>query len=167
MPQPHYCKSAFKRLITWDELAPSLMLLLHLHGLSLAHSPCTDLHAMTTAPPRGHSSFHLCHSSAKLHVSPVSSPAATLLPALRAGLQGLPEGPGFYLGTGTARGQAVEQHVASPTRRGTPGLEGLFSIKTAAMPESSKPFFQLFFFPLFPSLWFFFSSNYSRELLFL
>lgn len=81
---------------------------------------------------------------------PVSSPAGTLLPALRAGLQGLPEGPGFYLGTGTARGQAVEQHLATPNPEGHLPWGDCSQSKLQRCQKVPSLSFRVFFFP--PSL---------------
>lgn len=82
---------------------------------------------------------------------PVSSPAGTLLPALRAGLQGLPEGPGFYLGTGTARGQAVEQHLATPNPEGHLPWGDCSQSKLQRCQKVPSLSFRVFFFPPLPS----------------
>ena len=119
----------------------------------LARIPCTDPHAMTTAPPRGHSCFHLCHSSAKLHVSPRIFPSWDTATSFEGWPSGPPWGPWVLPGDTSSPGMDCGAACCHPPRErvagtaGTPALGGLFSIKTATMPESPNPFFQLFFFP--------------------
>lgn len=61
-------------------------------------------------------------------------PCPALPPALRAGLQGLPQGPGFYLETGTAQGQAVGNCVATPRGRGLLAGQGHLPRKSLSFP---------------------------------
>lgn len=144
---------------------------LHLHSHDfwashLAHISCTDPHAMTTAPSQGRSCFHLCHSSAKLHVSPHTLPSwdTTSFEGWPSGPHG---GPWVLIGDRSIPGMGC---VATPrggfwhSRHTCPGGQSeLQWCQKVPIPSSSHfppP-------PPFPSLWFFFWSNYSRELLFL